>query len=348
MAKKNAGREIQVDPRIKYGLTPFAMDAFIERAKVTNLSHFLDPTKPDRYVLISVDPAGGGFLSEEAFIIWIISQGAFALLSGRTVRGHKAGYAFSTVPLMFVVSLLETIRQVQKALRQLHANASIPGEFQMPKVIVLIETDYAYGAAVYMQTLFFLEEQRKRLPDLRDVVIVFATPVYLWNVPIASKMDELKREQQRKEIIRANYAKAQVNLTDAWNGRPLRDGIELEDEFDKKAVAYLRVEEMVQNAVNDMIETFKKQQAEKDGKGKKSAEQIEEFENYIKTTMAPLFVQEQELRRSVQVNTKTISKLNAELKDLLNEGIPTPGGRDFFRAKPWPDGLKVVNDIVVL
>jgi predicted acetyltransferase len=58
-------------------------------------------------------------------------------------------------------------------------------------------------------------------------------------------------------------------------------GIELEDEFDKKAVAYLRVEEMVQNAVNDMIETFKKQQADKDGKGKKSAEQVAEFEQYL-------------------------------------------------------------------
>ena len=212
-----------------------------------------------------------------------------------------------------------------------------------------------------MQTLFFLEERRKRLPDLRDVVIVFATPVYLWNVPIASKMDELKQEQQRREIIRSDYAKAQVSLTEAWNSRPLRVGakqdllqnikksygIELEDEFDKKAIAYLRTGEMVQNAINDMIAAYKKQQADKDGKGKKSAEQIEEFENYMNNTMAPLFVHEQELRRSVQVSTKTISKLNAELKDLLNEGIPTPGGRDFFRAKPWPDGLKLVNGMVV-
>ena len=137
-----------MDPRVKYGLTPYALDVFVERATVTNITHFLDPAKPDRYVLISVDPAGGGFLSEEAFIIWLISQGAFALLSGRTVKGHKAGYAFSTVPLMFVVSLLETIRQVQQALRELHVNAAVPGDFQMPKVIVLIEKNYAYGAAV--------------------------------------------------------------------------------------------------------------------------------------------------------------------------------------------------------
>lgn len=60
---------------------------------------------------------------------------------------------------------------------------------RMPTVIVVLETNFAYGAAtpatiferclggVYMQLLYFLDQRKARMPTMEHVRIVFATPV---------------------------------------------------------------------------------------------------------------------------------------------------------------------------
>lgn len=88
---------------------------------IKDIREFLSPEEGDsRYVVVSVDPAGGGFQSQEAFVVWLVNNRRFALFSGRTIRGHKRGYSFATIPLIFIVSLLETIKNTQDALRALH------------------------------------------------------------------------------------------------------------------------------------------------------------------------------------------------------------------------------------
>ena len=73
-----------------FGINAHDLKALRAVAEVKNLYDFMDPKHP-RYVLISVDPAGGGHLSEEAFVVWLISSNRFALLSGRTVQGNRPG-----------------------------------------------------------------------------------------------------------------------------------------------------------------------------------------------------------------------------------------------------------------
>ena len=88
---------------------------------IKDVKEFLSPQDDDsRYVVVSVDPAGGGFQSQEAFVVWLVNNRRFALFSGRTIRGHKRGYSFATIPLIFIASLLETIKNTQDALRSLH------------------------------------------------------------------------------------------------------------------------------------------------------------------------------------------------------------------------------------
>ena len=358
--KVDVRQEVLVNPASAFGVDRTTIESFKKRVITSFKSTFLDTKAVDRYVLISVDPAGGGYLSEEAFVIWLIVNDTYTLFSGRTVKGHKPGYTYSTVPLMFVVSLLETIARIKTSLSDLHRHYKLSGAFHMPEVIILLETNFAYGAAVYMQTLFFLEEQKRRIPSLKDVVITFATPVYLWNVSIALKRDELQMEKQRKEVTSAEYQKAKDELDQVWKGRPfpsgakdiiLQDirrqyGIHLAEEFDQQQVAHMLVEDMVHGAINAVIERVKEQQKTKET-GKKTEQELKNFEDYMTKQVAPVFVKEQRLRRNLQVATKTIAKLNSQMKELLTEGIPQPDSRDFFRAKQWPEGVKLVDGVVV-
>ena len=358
-AKADARQEVLVNPANAFGVELSHIERFKKQAIMTFTSMFLTGNA-DRYVLISVDPAGGGYLSEEAFVIWLIVNDTYALFSGRTVKGHKPGYSYSTVPLMFVVSLLQTIGHAQMSLSELHQFHKLPGTFHMPEVIILLETNFAYGAAVYMQTLFFLEEQKRRIPGLKDVVITFATPVYLWNVTIASKRDEIQIEKRRKEFSSVDYQKAKDELDVVWKARPFLSGakdtilqeirtqygIHLAEEFDQQQVAHMLVEDMVHAAISAVIERVTEQQKTKD-KGKKTEEELKAFAVYMKEKVVPVFVKEQKLRRGLQVATKTIAKLNVQMKELLNEGITQPDSRDLFRAKQWPEGVKLVDDVVV-
>ena len=45
-------------------------------------SPYVDPGNPDRYVVVSVDPGGGGVLSDEAFVVFLVAGNDFGLLSG--------------------------------------------------------------------------------------------------------------------------------------------------------------------------------------------------------------------------------------------------------------------------
>ena len=74
------------------------------------------------------------------------------MLTARTVAGHSARYGFSMIPLVFVASLLQTVRAVRKLLESCHSAAGFaPGSFRLPPVLVLIENNFAYGAATYVQ-----------------------------------------------------------------------------------------------------------------------------------------------------------------------------------------------------
>ena len=81
------------------------------------------------YVVISIDPAGGGTLSEEAFVVFLVNGGTFGLLTARLIPGHNERYGFSAcgdcitynhrvpmVPLVFVLALRRTILAVRQLL----------------------------------------------------------------------------------------------------------------------------------------------------------------------------------------------------------------------------------------
>ena len=55
---------------------------------------------------------------------------------------------------------------------------------------------------------------KERLPDLKDVSIVFATPVYLWNVTIAREIDKLEAEKKNFATVRQQYEAA--HQTGPW------------------------------------------------------------------------------------------------------------------------------------
>lgn len=140
---------------------------------------FLDPSAA-RYVVVSVDPAGGGTLSDEVFIVFLVADDQFGLLSGRAVPSHNQKYGYSMVPLVFVLSLLYTLKSVRELLRTAHRKAKMVDQaFRMPPVIVLIENNFAYGAAVYMQMLYFIRQRQHHHSDLRNFDIIFATPGFL-------------------------------------------------------------------------------------------------------------------------------------------------------------------------
>ena len=158
------------------------------------ISPFLDPANTNRYIVISVDPAGGyegclkcpsasGALSDEAFIVFMIANHQYGLLTGRIVSGHNAKYGFSMIPLVFAVALLHTVRGVVRQLRDTYQRSNYgrgsgAPVFVVPPVIVLVENNFAYGASTYVQLLWFIRQRQRRHSDLNNVEILFATPVY--------------------------------------------------------------------------------------------------------------------------------------------------------------------------
>jgi hypothetical protein len=123
---------------------------------------YLNPAAA-RYVVVAVDTAAGGEHSDEAFVVFLVSGAHFGLLSARIVVGHDRRYAFSTIPLVFVLALLETIRTTRRMLRAAHERSAYRRHaFRFPPVLVVLETNFAYGAAVYIQMLQMLDDKRPR------------------------------------------------------------------------------------------------------------------------------------------------------------------------------------------
>lgn len=109
---------------------------------------FLDPAR-QRFVVVSIDPAGGGKSSDEVFVVFLVSEGEFGLLTGRIVSGHNQRYPYSMVPLVFILALLKLLRDVRALLQEAHGRWLLRRTpFVMPPIIVLIENNFAYGAAI--------------------------------------------------------------------------------------------------------------------------------------------------------------------------------------------------------
>ena len=203
------------DNSTTFGLTPNVLDRFCRRAAhvLGPGSPFVDSRNEDRYVLVAVDPAAGGVLSDEAFIVFLVAGTEFGLLTGRIVPGHSGRYGFAMIPLVFVVALLQTVRATVRLLRAAHTGDA---PFVMPPVLVLVENNFAYGASVYVQMLWFLRQRQRRHADLGDVEIVFVTPVYGMDRHLMgefAKLRDLELQLKREEEQAAAFKEAVVQ---AW------------------------------------------------------------------------------------------------------------------------------------
>jgi hypothetical protein len=195
------------NPAVEFGVDRAAVRAYAaaQRVELVGNSVYLDPQK-QRYVVVSVDTSAGGAHSDEAFAVFLVAAGRYGLLTARTVVGHDPRYAFSTLPLIYVLALLETLRAVRRLLRRAHAASAFAAQpFRFPRVLVVLESNFAYGAAVYIQILNLLEQKQARHRDIRALDIVFATPVYTWD--------------QRMVLLRMRLAKAEENARRAAAAR---------------------------------------------------------------------------------------------------------------------------------
>lgn len=189
---------------LEFKMTPDVLDAFVANNTVDLERHsdFLDPDKR-RYLVVSIDPAGGGEESEEAFIVFLCVGSTMGLLGGRVVNGRKPNHHFSTIPLSFVLALLDTVRMAQQTLQTAHARSKFAAAkgFVMPTVLVVLETNFAYGAAVYMQMLYMIQTRQNADPSLRTVDILFATPVYSSDRETMSLRQRLSERTLRRSLL---------------------------------------------------------------------------------------------------------------------------------------------------
>lgn len=133
-----------------------------------------------------------------------------------------------------------------------------------------------------MQMLYFLEQRKMRMPGMQHVRIVFATPVYLWNVPIAQKRDLLAEEQSQLTQLKNHFLVVSQKLQSIWSARRpfilsmdtlLREihsefycvkfcpwssyRMELEEEFDRPMLSELEVSVLVSGALQKLISEAK-------------------------------------------------------------------------------------------
>ena len=133
-----------------------------------------------------------------------------------------------------------------------------------------------------MQMLYFLEQRKLRMPGMQHVHIVFATPVYLWNVPIAQKRDSLAAEQSQLTQLRNHFAVVSAKLLAVWRERrPVTIGLEnlfrevrpeflamafcpgssyrmeIEEEFDRAMLSELEVGVLVTKALQKLVNEAK-------------------------------------------------------------------------------------------
>jgi len=142
-AKLPTGGRVVRDPVGEFKVDLPAVRRFAERATLVTDADLLPWLHPDNdavnHVVVSVDPAGGGVLSDEAFVVFLVHSNRFALLGARLVRGHDRSLKFSSLPTVFVLSLLATIESVQTMLRETLRSINAQLVFKMPRVVLLIE-----------------------------------------------------------------------------------------------------------------------------------------------------------------------------------------------------------------
>lgn len=216
-----------------------------DQQRVAN-SPFLDPDA-DRYVVVSVDPAGGGALSDEVFVVFLIANDQFGLLAGRVAVGQSKRYGFSLIPLSFILALVRTLRSVRAWLQAAHGRSGRPPDaFRMPTVLVVIENNFAYGAAMYMQMLWFLRQQQPRfLPDCEVVlsgVPLFrsraggipspSTPVFGLDAHLVAAYGRLARAQRKLDEETERRRLTDDGLRRAWKDKgPRHKGTNLQELF---------------------------------------------------------------------------------------------------------------------
>ena len=105
VADTEGGGQPIADPVTFFGLPPTeVLGAYPRRAAhalwargqslwdhpTTETAFFLDPRR-DRYVIVSVDPAGGGTLSDEVFVVFLVTDNQFGLFTANAFAGQSHG-----------------------------------------------------------------------------------------------------------------------------------------------------------------------------------------------------------------------------------------------------------------
>lgn len=218
------GRRV-AQPVRTYGLSTHVLDEYIRKSTESLVAeHWL--VGKDRYLVVSVDPAAGGVNSEEAFTVFLVSGSRIALLSGRIVVGKTPDVPFSVIPLSFVIALLDTVRKCKRLLQNAHEALSPPVVFQMPRVLVVVEANFAYGAAVYMQLMYFIQARTSSDSELVNLEIIFATPVYATDTDVMQLMQREQNLQKRLSDLRERRRSARNNTRSTWTSKKRTPGMD--------------------------------------------------------------------------------------------------------------------------
>ena len=218
------GRRV-ANPVRTYGLSNLVLDEYIRTSTETLVAERWLVGK-DRYLVVSVDPAAGGVNSEEAFTVFLVSGPQIALLSGRIVVGKTSDVPFSVIPLSFVLALLDTVKKCKRLLQTAHEALSPPVVFQMPRVLVVVEANFAYGAAVYMQLMYFIQARTSSDSELMNLEIIFATPVYATDTDVMQLMQREQHLQKRLSDLRERRRSARNNTRSVWTAKRRTPGMD--------------------------------------------------------------------------------------------------------------------------
>jgi hypothetical protein len=227
----DSSRRVVKNVATHFDVTPDVVEGYVNQSRHTldGNSRFIDPTV-QRYILIAVDPAGGGLLSDEALVVFLIANDRFGLFTGCLLEAHHINISFSVVPTVFLLGLLTMVRSVKASLRQLHHDAGFPtASFIMPPVLVLLENNFAYGAAIYLRLLYFIEEKRLEHPELKDVDISFATPVYGVDEQLVQIFLDRRTKQSKKHTLEEELQRV-IEWTNAtWHEYKRTRGLNIAD-----------------------------------------------------------------------------------------------------------------------
>ena len=329
-----AAARIVGQPDVHFDVSLDRVKQYADRAQTT-AERFLRDRRGAKYLVVAVDPAGGGELSEEAFVVFLVAGDQIALVTARAIRGHDARYDYSTVPLVFVLALLETVRCVKAMLVEEYRR--LQTEFVMPPVLVVMETNFAYGAAVYMQLDWFIRYKLARHPSLSDIKIIFATPVYVWDSTVEQARKEAaelrrliddaeprvqQRYQEAYEIWKAKGKRRGANWPETLENvfRDLRENAEVNS---SEAVA--RLLEGIRTKVTEANQGTKKSWDKEPGAWDFLAQLQEKLTAFV------------DLRRQVRVHRLDLTNITQKVNERAKGAVGLrEGPADLFRARAWP------------